>query len=140
MDAVLPRVRALLPAVLAAAALAGCEGAAGVEAVGGAPQGTAVSSIVVTPSSATLTAIGQLQQFTAAARDSAGTPVAGVHFTWASGDTTVVAVDSSGVARAVGNGATAVIAQGGAVTGQASVTVSAPSGITLPSRRHVSGP
>ena len=126
MGAMLLRARAIVPAVVVAVALAGCEGGAGVEALGGAPQGTAVASIVVTPSSATLTAIGQQQQFTAVAQDSLGVPVTGVHFSWASGDTAVVAVDSSGVARAVANGTTAVIAQGGGITGQATVTVSAP--------------
>jgi uncharacterized protein YjdB len=117
---------AALPAILAALALAGCEGGTGVEALGGVPQGTGVSTVVVSPSSATLTAIGALQQFTATAEDSLGLPVAGVHFTWSSQDTTVVTVDANGVARAVANGTTGVTAQSGGVTGTASVTVSAP--------------
>ena len=126
MGTMVLRARAIVPAVLVAVALAGCEGGGGVMAFGGVSHGAPVASIVVTPSSATLTAIGQQQQFTAVAQDSLGVPVAGVHFTWASGDTTVVAVDSSGVARAVANGTTAVMAQGGGITGQATVTVSAP--------------
>jgi Bacterial Ig-like domain len=120
------RCSAVLLAALAGPVLAACQGTAGLEALGGVPQGRAVASIAIAPSGATLTAIGALQQFTATAEDSSSLPVAGVHFTWSSLDTTVLTVDSSGVARAVANGTTGVIAQSGGVTGTASVTVSAP--------------
>jgi hypothetical protein len=118
-------VRMALPAVLATAAVAACEGGPGVEAFGGVPQSAAVASIVINPSSATLTAIGALQQFTAIAEDSSGQAVGGVSFTWSSLDTTVVTV-SAGLARAVGNGTTGVVAEADGVTGTANVNVSTP--------------
>ncbi len=140
MSAVAPRARAALLVALAGLAPAACEGGLGQQAFGAVSQAGAVATITLTPSSATLTAIGASQQFTAAARDSSNLTMAGVHFTWASLDTTVLTVDSTGVARAVGNGTTGVIAQSGGVTGQANVTVSAPLGIALPAPRHSSVP
>jgi hypothetical protein len=136
MERTIRPVRRAVPLVLATAALAGCEGNAGVEAFGGVPQAAAVASVVVTPSSVTLTAIGQQQQFAATADDSLGVTVAGATFTWSSQDTTVVTVDSTGRARAVGGGTTGVVAQSGGVADEASVTVSLPLGSARPARGH----
>lgn len=114
------------PLALLTLALAGCEGGAGVLAFGSPAGGSvAIATVTVTPSSATFTAIGQQQQFTAAAQDSSNIAVAAT-FTWSSSNTAVVTVDSTGVARSVGNGFAAVIAQANRVTGSASVNVSAP--------------
>jgi uncharacterized protein YjdB len=95
-------------------------------AFGSLPSGGgAIATVTVNPSNATFTAIGQTQQFTAAAQDSSSNAVA-AKFTWSSSNPAVVTVDSTGVAHAVGNGFGAVIAQSNGIAGSASVTVSAP--------------
>ena len=107
-------------------ALAACDGGVGVRAFGSSlGGGRAIVTVTVSPPSATLTAIGQLEQFVAVAQDSSTNAVAAT-FTWSSSNAAVVTVDSTGVARAVGNGIAAVIAQSNGLSGSATVTVSAP--------------
>jgi hypothetical protein len=121
--------------VLSALSFVACMGGVGEMALGAVPQGAAVASVSVSPSSATLTVIGQAQQFTATASDSAGSPVAGITFTWSSADTTVVTVDTTGVAHAVGNGTAGVSATAEGVSGTATVTVSLPAGVATARQR-----
>ncbi|MEX2155527.1 MAG: Ig-like domain-containing protein [Gemmatimonadales bacterium] len=83
-----------------------------------------VDSVVLTPSSALLTAIGDTQRFTAAARDSLGSAVAGAVFTWATTDPLVGLVDTAGLVTAVAEGTTDVTATTAGVQGRAPVTVS----------------
>jgi len=83
-----------------------------------------VATMVVTPSAATLRALGAMQQFSAEARDQHGAVVPGVPFTWASTHTTVATVDAiTGLATATGHGATTITATSGSVTGSATLDV-----------------
>ncbi|HKI96185.1 MAG TPA: Ig-like domain-containing protein, partial [Gemmatimonadales bacterium] len=83
-----------------------------------------VTSIAVSPSSATIAALGGTQQFTAVALDGGGQPVPGVTFAWTSADPGIATVGStSGVATAVANGLTTITATGGGASGSATLTV-----------------
>ncbi len=87
-------------------------------------QVTVVTTIEVSPASATLLAIGASQAFSAVARDANGDPVAGVAFAWSSTDPAVASVDpASGVATALTNGTTTITATSGAASGSATLTI-----------------
>jgi len=75
-----------------------------------------VASIDVTPTSATLTFLGETTTLTAVARDATGAVVTGVTFTWASSDPNVASVSNSGVVTALLNGTTDITASVGAVS------------------------
>ncbi|UCG86403.1 MAG: Ig-like domain-containing protein, partial [Gemmatimonadota bacterium] len=83
-----------------------------------------ISTIEVTPSAASLTALGETVPFSAVAKDGAGNVVSGVSFTWGSTDEAVATVSAAGVATAVGNGSVQITASAGGVTGSAGLTVS----------------
>ncbi|UCC49261.1 MAG: Ig domain-containing protein [Gemmatimonadota bacterium] len=69
-----------------------------------------VSSVEVTPATATLAALGATQQFSAVAEDANGNTITGVTFTWASSNTNVATVDANGLATAVADGNTQITA------------------------------
>jgi hypothetical protein len=104
--------------VLVAAGLAGCSHGDGTAPV--------VTSVVVTPASPTLSAVGATQQFSATAKDASGNEVTGVTASWSSSATTVATVSPSGLATAVGDGTTAITATIEGVEGQAQLIVSTP--------------
>ncbi len=79
--------------------------------------------IAVTPETLALTALGQTAQLAPEVRDQAGRVVEGVTVSWSSNDTTVVAVDSAGLATAAGNGMATITAAAGTASGSAAVTV-----------------
>ena len=81
------------------------------------------TTIAVTPDTVVLTAVGQTAQLTAEVRDQAGRVMDGVPVAWLSAETTVAAVDASGLVTAVGGGAVMVTATAGEVFGDALVTV-----------------
>lgn len=91
---------------------------------GKSSTGPTVTSVTVTPSSAALTALGETQQFSAAAKDGGGNAVSGESVAWTSSDETVATVSSTGLAAAVGAGTATITATVAGVTGTASVTVS----------------
>lgn len=84
-----------------------------------------VTSITISPANASIAA-GDTQQFTAIATYSDGT-TANVTTTvgWTSANTAVASINSSGLAKAVGAGSTAILASIGGVNGTASLTVTA---------------
>jgi hypothetical protein len=84
---------------------------------------TTIATIDVAPSSATLTAVGATQQFTAVARDASGMILPGIVFAWASAATEVASIDQAGVATALGHGTTIISATAGGVTGTATLAV-----------------
>jgi uncharacterized protein YjdB len=105
-------------------------GPATITATTGGISGTAslsiaqiVKSVVVSPASAALDALGLAQPFSAVALDGNGRQVGGRTFTWTSSDGRVVTVDPGGLATAVGNGAAVVTATTGAVSGTAALSV-----------------
>ncbi len=89
----------------------------------GSTSGSTVTQVVITPDTLTFTAINQTQQLTATALDSAGNPVTGASFTWASSNLTVVGVSTTGIVTSNSAGQTTVTASSGNVTGTAVVIV-----------------
>ena len=81
------------------------------------------TTVAVTPDTVVLTAVGQTAQLTAEVRDQAGRVMEGVPVVWLSAETTVAAVDTSGLVTAVGGGAVTITATAGEASGDALVTV-----------------
>ena len=85
-----------------------------------APPLPPVSAVQITPPLDTLV-VGSQRQFTAVALDTNSVAVPGAAIAWSSGDAGVVTVSSSGLATAVGEGVTQVIASAGGVADTATV-------------------
>ena len=81
------------------------------------------TTVAVTPASASMDALGATVRLTAAVRDQNGQAMSGVTVTWASSATAIATVDASGLVTAVANGAAAITATAGSVSGAAAVTV-----------------
>jgi len=83
-----------------------------------------VKSVVVTPASATLDALGLTQQFSAVAQDANGNVVPGQTFTWSASPAGVVAIDPvTGLATALANGVATITATTAGVSGTAVLSV-----------------
>ena len=82
-----------------------------------------VSAVGVSPAVLEFSALGDTLRLAAEAVDANGHAVEGVTVTWASGDTAVAVVDTSGLVRSVGNGEAVVTATAGSVSGTAEATV-----------------
>ncbi|MDH3571662.1 MAG: Ig-like domain-containing protein, partial [Gemmatimonadota bacterium] len=82
-----------------------------------------VTTIVVTATSRTLTALGQNQQFTGEARTASGEKVPGIPFSWSSSDNGVATVSASGMVTAVSNGSASISATADGISGSVGVTV-----------------
>jgi uncharacterized protein YjdB len=80
-------------------------------------------AVTLTPAGATLSALGATRQFTAAATDAAGTPVAGATFAWTTSAAAVVTVDATGLVTATGEGSALVVVETGGVADTAAVSV-----------------
>jgi hypothetical protein len=87
----------------------------------------AVSSVSVSPSSATLT-VGESVQLSAVAKDVNGTIVSGSTVSWSSSNPAVASVSSTGTVQALTGGTSTVTATIEGVDGKASITVQAPVG------------
>lgn len=89
------------------------------------PDPNVVTSVVIDPTSASLTAIGATQQFTASARNSNGGAVSGKSFSYTSSSPSVASVTGGGLVTSVGNGTTTITATltGGTLSANATVTV-----------------
>ncbi|HEU4641443.1 MAG TPA: Ig-like domain-containing protein [Gemmatimonadaceae bacterium] len=87
-----------------------------------AATSTTVGSVTVSPSSATV-AVGATQQFTATVKDVNGNTLSGQSVAWSSSDTSVVKVNSTGLATGRKSGSAYVRAKSGGVVGRAAVTV-----------------
>jgi hypothetical protein len=74
-----------------------------------------VSSIEVIPLSASIGA-AQTQQLSAAAKDDFGNSLAGLTYTWASSDSSIVTVDGNGLVTAIALGTATITASVGGVT------------------------
>ena len=68
--------------------------------------------VTVTPTEATLNAVGQSVTLIPAATDSEGTPLTNVTYAWSSSDEGVAAVSQTGVVTAVANGQTTITVTG----------------------------
>ena len=80
------------------------------------------TTVVVTPATVELTALGEVVRFTAQVRDQHGSEMAAA-VVWSSGDASVATVDATGLVTAAGNGTATITAMAGAASGNASVTV-----------------
>ena len=105
-------------------------GEAVVTATAGSVSGTAevmvaqvVTAVTVSPEALEFSALGDTLQLGAEPVDANGHAVEGVTVRWASGDTAVAVVDTSGLVRSVGNGEAVVTATAGSVSGTAEVMV-----------------
>ena len=112
-------------------------GPATITATAGAVSGSAavtmaqeVSTVVVSPAEATLVH-GDTLRLTAGAVDANGHAVAGAEFEWTSSDTSVVAVDASGLATGVGLGEAEVSATSSGVSDSAALVVAEPTPDTV---------
>ena len=96
----------------------------------GDSTGPKLASVVVSPATVTLTAIGGTVQFTAVGRDLNGNAIVSGGFVWSSSNPQVATVgESSGLATAVANGSTMISAGSPSLLGQsvsATLTVAAP--------------
>lgn len=87
-----------------------------------AAASNAVASVTITPGTAS-GSVGQTAQFTAVARNAAGTLLSGRTVTWSTGNNAVVSVTATGLATAIGGGSTTINATIGGVVGRANVSV-----------------
>src|SRR6266516_3269727 len=83
-----------------------------------------VTSVAVTPASASLDALGLAQQFNAIAQDASGNVILGRSFTWSAAPAGVATIDPvTGLATALANGVTTITATTGGVSGTATLSV-----------------
>ena len=82
------------------------------------------TTVTVTPSSASLSALGETVQLTATVRDQNGNVMPGVVVSWSSSAPTAATVDAAGLVTAAGNGSATVAATAASARGTAAVTVS----------------
>ena len=98
------------------------------------------TTVVVTPDTVVLTAFGQTVQLAAEVRDQAGQVMDGAPVAWSSAETTVAAVDASGLVTAVGGGAVRVTATAGEASGDALVTVNVDRAVLMAFYSATDGP
>jgi hypothetical protein len=110
-----PSSRLVLTAMTLALALA-CDSPSGSRP----PQ---LTTVVVTPGTATLFAIGDSVQLSATGLDEGNNPIPGLATTWTSADSTVARVTATGRVTALQNGVSVISATMDTVTGTATITV-----------------
>ena len=81
------------------------------------------TTVAVSPDTIGFTALGQTERLAVEVREQSGRVMGEAVVSWASGDTLVAAVDSVGLVRAVGGGATTIIAEAGEVSDDVAVIV-----------------
>ena len=113
----------LLPAVVTACAALACGD--GETAPLDPPR---PSDITVAPDSVTMRAVGDTARFVAEVRDQRAAILADYPVAWSSSDTSIVAVDATGLARAAGDGLATILATAGTATDRAVVLVRTPRG------------
>src|SRR5207245_1232520 len=85
-----------------------------------------VASVTVTPTTAGLQ-VGATQQFTAVPKDAAGNTLTGRVVTWASSNTAIATVSSSGVVSGTAGGPATITATSEGQSGTAALTIAAAS-------------
>ena len=105
-------------------------GSAAITATSGSASGSASVSVtqapaqvVVTPESATLSAVGDTARFAAEVQDANGNAIANAEVSWASSDDAVATVDNTGLVTAVAEGTATIEATSGAISGSGTVAV-----------------
>ena len=116
------RVRVLIVLVAAASGLwAGCGEDGPAEPA--APEAPRPTTVVMSPATASLDALGATVQLAATVLDQNGQTMAAASVSWSSGNAAVATVDASGLVTAAGNGEAAITAASGDAAGSAAVTV-----------------
>src|SRR2546428_535244 len=82
-----------------------------------------VRSVVLSPASAALAAVGLPQQFSAVALDGNGRTVAGQTFAWSSSDPVIATVDGTGLATGLAPGSVTITATTAGASGTATLSV-----------------
>ncbi len=95
-----------------------------------APDPLLPTAVTVSPATATVVEADTLR-LTATATNAYGQVVSGVEFVWASGNTAVAVVDTSGLVTGVGAGEVQVTATAAGLTGRAELTVAVPVPTTI---------
>lgn len=91
---------------------------------------SAIASISISPSAPSIQELAT-QQFTATAKDASGNTINNVTFTWASSDTSVATIASSGLATGVTGGASDITASAQGITSSpVTLTVTAPTPVS----------
>ncbi|HET7470101.1 MAG TPA: Ig-like domain-containing protein, partial [Gemmatimonadales bacterium] len=111
-----PRRFARHPLLFAALLLPACGG-------GGATDTKVPGDITVSPTTATLNAVGETQQLTAVVTDQDGATIASPSITWSSSNAGVATVTSTGLVSAAGSGSATITATSGSVSATAVITV-----------------
>ena len=101
---------------------AGC-GDGATEPAPATPDPPRPTTVMVSPATAALTALGATVQLAVEVRDQNGQAMAGATVTWATDSAEVATVNSSGLVTAAGNGTSTITATAGSVSGTAAVTV-----------------
>jgi uncharacterized protein YjdB len=86
-----------------------------------------VGAVIVSPTSESGT-VGQTGQFTATVTDPSGAPLTGQKVSWSSSSNSVVTIDSTGMAKAVGPGSATITATCDGKSGAAAVAVTGGTG------------
>ena len=105
-------------------------GTATITAASGGISGTAsvtvaqaLDSVTVSPTEATIAALGDTVRLAAQVFDANGHAVAGAEFSWEASDVSVATVSASGLVTAAGNGTATITATAGSASGSAAVAV-----------------
>ncbi len=103
------------------------------------PAGPVLTTVVVTPDTATFVEAGATRRLAASGQDQSGAPMSLAQpVVWSSSDTAVALVTPTGLVMGVTNGTATIRARVGTVTGTATVTVRLPRG--RPTRRPTRRP
>ena len=109
--------------ILAVASATACGDSATEPPAPAPPDPPRPTTVMVSPATAELAALGATVQLTAEVRDQAGQIMAGTAVSWSSADRSVATVDASGLVRGAGEGVTTITASSGSVRGTAEITV-----------------
>lgn len=115
-----------LVALVLAAALAACGGDDGPDYVPGEP-----ASITLDTTAWTFTALGETRQFSATVLDGGGDPATGT-VAWSTTDPSILRVDQSGLATAMGTGQATMMVTAGTVSTTMAITVTPAATIIIP--------
>ena len=117
------RLFIVLTSAMATVAWAAACGDGSTEPPAPPPDPPRPTTVMVTPATAELTALGETVQLRAEVRDQNGQAMAGATVSWASSSASVATVSNSGLVTAAANGTATITATAGSVSGTATVTV-----------------
>ncbi|MCH7532172.1 MAG: serine hydrolase [Gemmatimonadetes bacterium] len=102
--------------------LAGCDRTGSPTDTDG-PQPPTATAVSISPTTLSFSSVGETRQLTATVRDQNGHTMGGATVSWASANTQVATVSSSGLVTAVGDGSATITASSGSAKASTAVTV-----------------